>query len=152
MSRLECGLQADSSYPCLFFLPQVLLNSQDAAFAPTNPFLLNARVMCSEERGAIFSETLVLWQELQVSCKNYRVRLLCFAFFAAVSVTPVEMNCTPHPKADRVIWNAGVWVPSHNWLVQRGHRRMAQGRRDSARFGHSSLHEIEQNSSYRTHV
>jgi hypothetical protein len=49
-------------------LSQLLLNSPDAASAPVNPFLLNARVMCSEERGAIYSETLVLWQELQVPC------------------------------------------------------------------------------------
>jgi hypothetical protein len=45
---------------------QRLLNSPDASSAPANPILLNARVMCSEERGAIYSETLVLWQELQV--------------------------------------------------------------------------------------
>ncbi len=42
-----------------------------------NPLVLNARVMCSEERGAIYSETLVLWEELQVrivlaECKRFR--------------------------------------------------------------------------------
>jgi len=45
---------------------QRLLNSHDAVSVPANPFVLNARVMCSEERGAIYSETLVLWEELQV--------------------------------------------------------------------------------------
>jgi hypothetical protein len=68
--RLERSRGCAATRACLFFatthLFQVLLNSQDAACAPTNPFLLNARVMCSEERGSIYSETLVLWQELQV--------------------------------------------------------------------------------------
>ena len=50
---------------CLIF-SQRLLNSHDAVSVPANPFVLNARVMCSEERGAIYSETLVLWEELQV--------------------------------------------------------------------------------------
>jgi hypothetical protein len=55
---------------------QHLLNSPDASSAPANPILLNARVMWSEERGAIYSETLVLWQELQVRNPTERLHHL----------------------------------------------------------------------------
>jgi hypothetical protein len=63
-----CGIfynwSAEFHRRLIFF--QRLLNSHDAVPIPVNPFVLNARVMCSEERGAIYSETLVLWEELQV--------------------------------------------------------------------------------------
>jgi hypothetical protein len=56
----------------------VLLNSEDVESVPSNPFVLNARVMCSEARGAIYSETLGLWEELQV---NFLTEIQCFPHF-----------------------------------------------------------------------
>jgi hypothetical protein len=104
--------------------------------------------MCSEERGAIYSETLVLWEELQVHIGLAEHKQFCgvstcyVAFFLPLLLF---VACIQNPLNYFCCLCAGVKVPGNDRLLQCSNCRMAQGWRDSTRSRRASLHEIKQN-------